>query len=63
MIPISITRTGNREMIGFWAEMKDKYSYAADHPWLAVAARSTQPVSLDSYRSGAREDFPSSLFD
>jgi hypothetical protein len=32
MIPIS----SNRKMIGFWEEMKDKYSYAADHPWLAV---------------------------
>jgi hypothetical protein len=27
----------NRKMIGFWEEMKDKYSYAADHPWLGVA--------------------------
>jgi hypothetical protein len=26
----------NRKMIGFWQEMKDRYSYAADHPWLAV---------------------------
>jgi hypothetical protein len=26
----------NRKMIGFWQEMKDRYNYAADHPWLTV---------------------------
>jgi hypothetical protein len=34
----------NRKMIGFWQEMKEKYSYAADHPWLAVAPDRSIPV-------------------
>jgi hypothetical protein len=33
----------NRKMIGFWEEMKDKYSYAADHPWLAVVPDRPNP--------------------
>ncbi len=33
----------NRKMIGFWEAMKKEYSYAADHPWPAVAPDPPNP--------------------
>ncbi|MHB1555865.1 MAG: hypothetical protein ACYC61_00155 [Isosphaeraceae bacterium] len=33
----------NHRMVGYWEEVKIRYSYAADHPWLAEPPRPPDP--------------------